>query len=90
MRSLLAVSENSKYYIWFALSLSIIKIFICAFIIVSYETETDKPLEVFIILIITSESVDFTVLSYFLMTNPMNRREAVRSTLSFVKNMGSL
>ena len=86
----MTVSENSKYYIWFKLALSVIKIFLCVFIIVSFEINTDKPLYIFVVLLITTEFVDFFCFFYYLVTEPNNRTEAVRSIVNLVKNCGSL
>jgi hypothetical protein len=86
----MTVSENSKYYIWFKLALSIVKIFICVFVIVIYEINTDKPLYIFVVLLITTESVDFLCFFYYLVTENNNRTEAVRNTVNLVKNCGSL
>lgn len=90
MRTVMSISENSKIYIILKIFLSIIKLAICAFIIIHFETSTDKPLLTFIYLIISVDAADIICFLYFASTNPTERSQAFRTLFGLLKNISSL
>lgn len=89
-RVVMSVSENSKLYIYTKIFFSIIKLSVCFFIIMNYETSADKPLLAFVYMIISVEIVDTLCFLYFLSVDPPNRGTLTKDIISFFKNASSL